>query len=204
MLDVALDIRGELDFGAGEIVLPIVRHLVRYSILLPGATPSLMDRYCELRWKALKFLESEGYLPNVEYVDSYGHRWESHVQVQVPGKADFYNMAVTLTEEEERRDPSSSGAQDMPSTVARVEQLCDRFHAVVLKLETRRAERSEFTVTDEYDVQYLLGALLETRFSDIRPEEWVPSHAGKPTRMDFFAETRVRSRRDQDDAKWAH
>jgi hypothetical protein len=186
VLDVALDIRGDLDFGTKEIVLPIMIHLVRYPILLPGATPSMMDRYCELRWKALKFFENEGYLNNVEYLDSYGHRWESHVRVVVTNKTEFYNLCVLLSEEEDRRDPQSQGVQDVPSAMVRVEQLCDSLHAAALRLQSRHDRRHGFKIEDEYDVQDLLGALLETRFADIRPEEWTPSHAGKPARMDFL------------------
>jgi hypothetical protein len=36
------------------------------------------------------------------------------------------------------------------------------------------------------DVQDLLGALLETRFEDVRAEEWTPSYAGKQARTDFL------------------
>jgi len=164
-----------------------MRHLVRYSVLLPAATPSMMDRYCELRWKALKFLETEGYLAHVEYLDTYGlHRWENRAKVSIPDTAKFYEMVVMLSEEEERREPNSSGAQDMPSAMARVEQLCNRFHAVALKLQTRHAQRPGLIISDEYDVQDVFGALLETRFEDVRTEEWAPSHAGQPARMDFL------------------
>ena len=39
---------------------------------------------------------------------------------------------------------------------------------------------------DEYDVKNLLHALLRLFFDDIRNEEWTPSYAGKPARMDFL------------------
>jgi hypothetical protein len=42
------------------------------------------------------------------------------------------------------------------------------------------------TMTDEYDVQDLLGALLQLHFDDVRPEEWTPSYAGNASRMDFL------------------
>jgi hypothetical protein len=49
-----------------------------------------------------------------------------------------------------------------------------------------RAQRAEIAIADEYDLQYLFGALLETGFLDIRTEEWTESHTGKPARMDFL------------------
>jgi hypothetical protein len=53
-------------------------------------------------------------------------------------------------------------------------------------LRTRSHGRTPLTIDDEYDLQYLLRALLEGRFSDVRPEEWTPSYAGKSSRMDFL------------------
>jgi hypothetical protein len=40
-------------------------------------------------------------------------------------------------------------------------------------------------MTDEYDVQDLLGALLKLHFEDVRPEEWTPGYAGHSSRIDF-------------------
>ena len=67
-----------------------------------------------------------------------------------------------------------------------IAQVCNAFHRAALKLKARHAGRPGFVVQDEYSVQDLLGALLETRFSDIRSEEHTPSHAGKSARMDFL------------------
>jgi hypothetical protein len=70
--------------------------------------------------------------------------------------------------------------------VTRLLQLVDSFHRVALRLRTRHANRTPFLIHDEYDVQDLFGALLETQFADARREEWGPSYAGGPTRVDFF------------------
>jgi DpnII restriction endonuclease len=55
-----------------------------------------------------------------------------------------------------------------------------------LRLRTRHAGRTPFLLNDEYDVQDLFAALLETRFEDVRREEWGPSYAGGATRVDFL------------------
>lgn len=75
-------------------------------------------------------------------------------------------------------------AAPMPAVL--VKRLLTRFHAVVVALRTRHAERPPFTIADEYDVQDLLRALLHLDFEDIRPEEWTPSYAGGSSRMDFL------------------
>jgi hypothetical protein len=187
VLDVALDIRGELDFGVTEIALPVQRELGRYRILMPAATPSMIKRYCDLRLKALRFLESEGYLAEVEDHRGYWHDpGEGEVGVSVREKGEFYRLVVMLTEEEERREPGNLSTQDLPSAMSRVEQLCDAFHRCALSLRSRHSKRKGFAVVDEYDVQDLLGAMLETRFSDIRPEEPTPSQAGRAARVDFL------------------
>jgi hypothetical protein len=64
--------------------------------------------------------------------------------------------------------------------------LLDRFHVVARQLAQRHGNRPPLTITDEYDVQDLLHALLKLEFDDIRPEEWTPSYAGGCARMDFL------------------
>ncbi len=39
-------------------------------------------------------------------------------------------------------------------------------------------DRETLTISDEYDVQDLLGAILRGLFDDVRPEEYSPSYAG--------------------------
>lgn len=62
----------------------------------------------------------------------------------------------------------------------------NRFHKVARQLRTRHANRETLRITDEYDVQDLLHALLLVHFDDVRPEEWTPSYAGSSVRMDFL------------------
>jgi hypothetical protein len=67
-----------------------------------------------------------------------------------------------------------------------VEVICKRFHAIACQLRSRRTGRPPLEIVDEYDVQYLLNALLRIIFNDIRSEEWTPSYAGSSARMDFL------------------
>jgi hypothetical protein len=70
-----------------------------------------------------------------------------------------------------------------------VENICNRFHLVAEQLRTRHKNRESLYIGDEYDVQYLLHALLLIHFDDIRPEEWAPSSAGSASRVDFLLKT---------------
>ncbi|MCM2286943.1 MAG: DUF2321 domain-containing protein [Desulfobacula sp.] len=67
-----------------------------------------------------------------------------------------------------------------------VEKICSRFHLVAKQMKTRHADRDSLHVNDEYDAQDLLHALLHIYFDDIRPEEWMPSYAGRCSRVDFL------------------
>lgn len=53
-------------------------------------------------------------------------------------------------------------------------------------LTYRRKGAETMRFSNEYDVQDLLHALLRPWVTDVRPEEYTPSYAGKSTRMDFY------------------
>jgi hypothetical protein len=76
--------------------------------------------------------------------------------------------------------------RNMQVATALVRAICDRFTIVANALAVRHDKRATLTITDEYDVQDLLGALLKLHFTDVRPEEWTPSYAGSASRMDFL------------------
>jgi len=67
-----------------------------------------------------------------------------------------------------------------------VKEICEKFDVIARRLITRRKDRPALTMDDEYDVQYLLQALLLLHFSDVRAEECTPSFAGAASRMDFL------------------
>src|ERR1019366_3972293 len=55
--------------------------------------------------------------------------------------------------------------RNMQAATALVRAICDRFAIVVNALAMRHDNRRPLTLTDEYDVQDLLGALLKLHFS---------------------------------------
>jgi hypothetical protein len=60
ILDVGPDIQTNVDTGTNPIYVPFRRMLIRYEILCPANTPGIINRYCELRWKACGFLKKHG------------------------------------------------------------------------------------------------------------------------------------------------
>jgi hypothetical protein len=64
--------------------------------------------------------------------------------------------------------------------------ILDKFHIVVTQLRNRHNKKPTLIIEDEYDVQYLLNALLRINFEDVRKEDYIPSYAGGSTRVDFL------------------
>lgn len=67
-----------------------------------------------------------------------------------------------------------------------LEKIFLNFHKMAIKLRDRHEGRNTLDIEDEYDVQDLLYAILNLFFDDVRKEEYVPSYAGKASRMDFL------------------
>jgi len=72
--------------------------------------------------------------------------------------------------------------------VDKVELLFDQFGHIARQLENRSRDRPPLQMNDEYDVQYLLHALLRLYFDDIRDENYLKRHAGVSPRIDFLLE----------------
>lgn len=79
-----------------------------------------------------------------------------------------------------------STAKEKPDLLDALYQMLRRFDMIVRQLGHRHADREPIEVRDEYDVQYVLHALLRGLFSDVRPEEVSPSYAGASSRIDFL------------------
>ena len=81
----------------------------------------------------------------------------------------------------------TSSQPEVDSCIDIIRKICSRFHIVAKQLRDHRHEnRHTIIIEDEYDVQYLLHALLKIFFDDIRPEEYTPSYAGGSSRIDFL------------------
>jgi len=63
--------------------------------------------------------------------------------------------------------------------------ICRRFHRMAQQLRTRHDKRATLKITDEYDVQDLMHAILLLFFDDVREETWTPNYAGNSSRTDF-------------------
>ena len=100
---------------------------------------------------------------------------------------EFWEVGVRLTKH--LKAHAAIGAQlghQSNGPLEVVLNICRRFHMAAIELQSRHKNRATLTITDEYDVQDLLRALLRQQFSDVRAEEAAPSFAGRSPRLDFL------------------
>ena len=64
--------------------------------------------------------------------------------------------------------------------------IINKFHTVASQLRNRPQGQPAVIIKNEYDVQYVMNALLRLHFEDVRKEEYAPSMAGAPSRIDFL------------------
>lgn len=83
--------------------------------------------------------------------------------------------------------PEPSDTSDSPAIQETLLRILSRFHVYATELQAQpRSGHSAWKITDEYDVQHALCALLRTHFDNVKPEEITPSLAGSSSRMDFL------------------
>lgn len=191
ILDVALDIDQALtvQVAGSPIYVEAFRDIVRFEILYPAQSRALKYRYIDFRQKGLLALQKQsaigpGQFRQARPGEEVGS--EDGWVITVVDRDRFAKLLLGLKKEQERRDLGQRLPSDMQSTTSRLLQLADSFHRVAVRLRTRRTGREPLLIKDEYDVQYIMGVLLEMQFEDVRPEEWAPSYAGSASRVDFF------------------
>jgi hypothetical protein len=135
--------------------------------------------FAEWRVQSIVFLQ-RALSAEHQYVDSFEKNVREEFQSTVK-----IGLGILRAFREDVEAGRISSAVEIDALVT-VNVLCVRFHLVASQLRDRYADRSTLDVSDEYDVQDLLHALLKIHFEDVRPEEWTPSYAGKSSRMDFL------------------
>ena len=95
---------------------------------------------------------------------------------------DDYKAELSLELQKER----SGECESLGCKIELIEHILTKFHIVAQQIKSRHEKRPTLEISDEYDVQDLLHALLLIHFEDVRTEEWTPSYAGGSSRMDFL------------------
>jgi len=81
--------------------------------------------------------------------------------------------------------------------LTRTINVCKRFDAVTRQLRRRHASRPTLEISDEYDVQDLMHALLLLDFEDVRAESWNPTYLGAHRESTSYCRMRRSSSRSR-------
>lgn len=123
---------------------------------------------------------SEELTPKLVGIYGDGSKQWSEPRISAP---DFLKKLDAALEYLDSESPLSTPADDVDFTKAF--NVCNRFGEVARQLRSHRKDHSPLLLNDEYDVQYLLHALLKLHFDDVRPEEQTQSYAGSSALADF-------------------
>ncbi|EHQ29717.1 PD-(D/E)XK nuclease domain-containing protein [Mucilaginibacter paludis] len=126
---------------------------------------------------------SRGGLSVPSHIQVWGYL--SSLQTQAVAPRNFNDMVVQLLRQLELKSPQRSGART-DYTEKILADIFENFHPFCTQLRNRHNSRAAFDLTDEYDVQDLIHAILRLHFKDVREEEYTPSYAGSSTRVDFL------------------
>ena len=118
--DVALDIHADLQLGQPPDI-PMVPSLIRFPILMPADGINMRDRYGNLRWKAMKFLESKGVIQRID-IQQHGHRWEARAELKVDTES-FKETFATLESELRRRTVRNKPVTEVPRPMEKDKKL---------------------------------------------------------------------------------
>ena len=128
------------------------------------------------------------YEKNIQDISSnpYVSNHDAHMENTVTIKKIINDLVSNEAYYKEKQQVANKSSNRDKSIIYDIERILNRFHQVVIQLRDRHNDRETIDVSDEYDVQDLLHALLALYIDDIRAEEWSPSYAGTSSRQDFL------------------
>lgn len=150
------------------------------EIILASEHEGMLGPYVDTKtydpWKRLALMYLQQHYPNHPQVKTF----EEHVSHN--NEPRHCRALVSILKAFKEIEPNTV-VMDYDGILSR---LLNRFHIIERQLSKRYKDRPTLKISDEYDVQDLLHALLREHFDDVRPEEWTPSYAGGCNRMDFL------------------
>jgi predicted nucleotide-binding protein len=141
--DVLLDIRQETQMSGARINVPVFRSMIRFSQLFPMDSIPMRDKYCEIRWKAMKFLESKGVVSSLEPLDA-SHRWETRIEMDV-NNARASEVLVAVKTEYEKRIPPPAAQSLNPNPMPKPTEQNIKAKVFVVHGRNRRLRNGVFT-----------------------------------------------------------
>ena len=120
------------------------------------------------------------------YIDASLHQLAARLVGSVKGQISTLRSIIERLDLIDEGGMLVAGSSRAAQAERNLQLLIERFHLVARQIRVRHDSRPTLEITDEYDVQDLLHALLTIFFDDIRKEEWTPSYAGGASKMDYL------------------
>jgi uncharacterized protein (TIGR02391 family) len=135
--DVMLDIKAEMNISSDRIVIPLLQNRVKFLQLFPVDSIGTRDKYCDLRYKATKFLKKNNIIKNFKLIKEFD-RWESKLEIKLE-KEIFEDTLNKLKVEHEKR--ISKEDKQRPDTL---NTFWDLLHPKVVEVSKSRFETNHF------------------------------------------------------------
>lgn len=177
--------------------------LADYPLTIPTATEWNLDDAALTKWLSMQFTKSHAFSDEVICeAEARIIRDSSVGEFTLDNVGQAALLWATLTQCVVRRidarlSQTAVVSADAQHAIDTVITICRRFPLFARQLQERRKDikgetpkerlpRPTIEMTDEYDVQDSLHAVLRLFFDDIRPETWTPDYGGNQNRVDFL------------------
>ncbi|MFJ8086858.1 hypothetical protein ACIQ7N_01390 [Lysinibacillus sp. NPDC095746] len=97
------------------------------------------------------------------------------------GNSEFFTL-ISILKAFEQIPPNPSIEKIVPL----LSKIFINFNRFDVNIKRRYSNRDTIEINDEYDLQDSLLAIMKLFIDDVRPEDYVPSYAGKNSRVDFL------------------
>jgi len=135
--DVMLDIKAETNISTDRIIIPLLQNRVKFSQLFPVDSIGTRDKYCELRYKATKFLKKNSIIKDFKLIKEFD-RWQSKLEIKLENEI-FENALNKIKVEHEKR--ISKEDKQRPDAL---NAFWDLLHPKVVKVSKSRFETNHF------------------------------------------------------------
>jgi len=135
--DVMLDIKTEMNISPDEIIIPLLQNKIKFTQLLPVDSIATRDQYCELRWKAAEFLNTNGIVKSFKLIKG-SHRWEHKLEIELEKQIFEDALNKMNVEYDKRITRSNEQRSDISNT------FWDLLHPKIVEVSKSRFEAKHF------------------------------------------------------------
>jgi len=157
--DVILDIKTEMNISSDRILIPLLQNRVKFSQLFPIDSIGTRDKYCELRYKATKFLKKNSIIKDFTLIKEFD-RWESKLEIKLE-KEIFENSLNKMKVEYKKR--ISKNDKQRPDEL---NAFWDLLHPKIVEVSKSRFETNHFADSVEAalkEVNNIVKVIVEQR-----------------------------------------